>query len=288
MTSAAAASSEAPRRRDQMRAFVCRVGHLLLPPHELERIAQELEDNWFDSRESLQALTRECAEQLDIPVALADALRNEALDGRLLQRYSGRVPPLRTAIGQDSLFEAEEAVTPGSQALHKGYLTWEERENERTWMPFDNGFPSQLRGYAPTSPPRGRTNAHTPQRRRSPCEPRAENQHIERQRRAQQMRQELTQELRISNSRREVLVDPWRHSSTCRRPRSPVMCNARQRSIAGAQWSAACREMTREVAPTMPDGKSCPPLVGGGSVRPRSSSPMSSRGPQLLRKAQRA
>jgi len=76
----------------KFRRFVFRAGHLVAPPHQLEKIVEVLERNWYDSRESLRDLSDDAAACLGVPRELAKALRTEATEGRLLKRYSGPVP----------------------------------------------------------------------------------------------------------------------------------------------------------------------------------------------------
>eukprot|EP00928_Gymnodinium_smaydae_P051803 TRINITY_DN3542_c0_g1_i1.p1 TRINITY_DN3542_c0_g1~~TRINITY_DN3542_c0_g1_i1.p1 ORF type:complete len:660 (-),score=112.30 TRINITY_DN3542_c0_g1_i1:102-2006(-) len=81
----------------KFRRLVMRVGHLLAPPHELEKVFEELEQNWYDTRESLRELSDDAARCLGIPLDLAAALRAEAMEGKLLKRYTGRLPPVANA-----------------------------------------------------------------------------------------------------------------------------------------------------------------------------------------------
>eukprot|EP00929_Paragymnodinium_shiwhaense_P084226 TRINITY_DN45014_c0_g5_i1.p1 TRINITY_DN45014_c0_g5~~TRINITY_DN45014_c0_g5_i1.p1 ORF type:complete len:594 (-),score=85.65 TRINITY_DN45014_c0_g5_i1:371-2113(-) len=82
-----------PNQAFKLKGFVFRVGHLLAPPHELERVVEELGKNLFDSRDALRDLDEVSAQCLGIPSDLAAALKAEARQGRLLKRYAGKVPP---------------------------------------------------------------------------------------------------------------------------------------------------------------------------------------------------
>lgn len=108
----------------KFRCLVFRVGHLLAPPQELERVVGELQRNWYDTRESLKDLSDVAARCMGIPVALAAALRAEAFQGKLLKRHAGPIPPMlpmeagdATRVSGDGDANGTNVPQPGSGAL---------------------------------------------------------------------------------------------------------------------------------------------------------------------------
>lgn len=108
------------RERGPVRGLILRVGHLLHSVPELEYYADFLEQQGFESRESLANLTDELAIEFNIPAKLASCLREEVSKKRLKQRYTGPVLPLqdieaRDAVSVPRLHECE--ITPKARAL---------------------------------------------------------------------------------------------------------------------------------------------------------------------------
>lgn len=86
-------------QRSPVRGLILRVGHLMHPVPELEAYADFLEKQGFTTRESLGDLTEDIAEEFDLPLKLASALRAEVANNHLKRRYSGPVLPLQEIEG---------------------------------------------------------------------------------------------------------------------------------------------------------------------------------------------
>lgn len=286
---------------DQVDRAVVLVGLKLgMRVSQLHELAAVLVQNGFSTRRSLEDLTDYFAEALGLPLKLAAALRDDAVGPPAWQK-AGRVP---TPPKAPEAYVFGQSVGPGGARIPKhirvGILSFESALPEdmrpprslAEWMHPNNGFPSGLRDYLPTSPPRAtspasaRKGTGSPLRRpASPAEPRAHHCHLQRQASARQQRHEALHELHVSHARRES-HDAYRASSFHRRTSCGLFLSSPRRTmITGTESPLQLKdEMPARSSPSSrcstPRGRRCPSpgaatprCGGGGATTPRCTTP---------------
>mmetsp|Transcript_69372 Transcript_69372/g.201236 ORF Transcript_69372/g.201236 Transcript_69372/m.201236 type:complete len:566 (+) Transcript_69372:84-1781(+) len=218
--------------------------------------------NWFDAPSALADVTDACATELGIPVALAQALRSEA------------VPPRnRFASEQGGSCESSPvSISTGAGGMLRGEATVGADSTGSQASPVTRGSPSLVdvvaRPAQQTTPTRAaspRSAARTKNqgsRSSSPlgrCGKSPLEQHVERLRRGRQAKKQELHEMRISNTRSEQAAEPWVGTSAAKRsPRLVFSGPMRSTSIAGFERAVLCREMTADIAPTAPSREPSP------------------------------
>jgi len=190
---------------------------------QLETVAAALLSNGFDTREALEDLPDVTALSLGAPLGLAAVIREEA-----------RGPSPWTKFGPVSKIDD---VEPRPEAVA------EKRDAE--------DFNWRLRSYTPTARPRtSKSGAPRPKSARGAS---AAMRHRDRMSTGRDTRHQELHTLRVSAFRRDVQHDAWMESTFNRRNVRPVMSTARCRSIAGFELPQYSRELTNDVALTVPD-----------------------------------
>mmetsp|Transcript_105402 Transcript_105402/g.263791 ORF Transcript_105402/g.263791 Transcript_105402/m.263791 type:complete len:403 (+) Transcript_105402:121-1329(+) len=195
----------------------------------VDHLANILVENWFDTPAALSDLTDDCAAELHVPLALAGALRDEAL------RLAGRGPFAWSAGSKPEL--------PVPMSSRRG---WQDSTPE-------------VRARSSSVKARGRARSGSPSSTRCCTKVSVEN-HVERHRRGRENKQQDLYEVRISNQWTETVTDPWVETSAAKRSGRVVWPAAGgSRSIAGAENPLRCKEMCADIAPTAPVSR---PVVG--------------------------
>jgi len=152
------ATTEAPRlRRDpyemtpqgvyrmsskEPKSLVCkqvlRVGHRLHAPWELEKYARILEDHNFTTRESLQQLGEQEAMRMRVPMKLANALREKAIQDTIRERGGPRTA--RRSSAQSSISTNRSSGYLGNSPQNSPRTT--QRQPERTAVASPQTFSS--------------------------------------------------------------------------------------------------------------------------------------------------
>eukprot|EP00927_Polykrikos_kofoidii_P003999 TRINITY_DN11592_c0_g3_i1.p1 TRINITY_DN11592_c0_g3~~TRINITY_DN11592_c0_g3_i1.p1 ORF type:complete len:451 (+),score=34.84 TRINITY_DN11592_c0_g3_i1:52-1404(+) len=245
----------------QVKHSVLRVGlKQRVRPSQLLTISTSLENNGYTTRKALKNLTDEVATQLKIPLEFAAALREDA-NAMAPWVKVGPLPPAQRI----EPYTLAQQGTPGPGVgpqirrinhISGGFPTFEStspRDSKAVWMGATYGFPGQLRCYTPRSTPVQKNRDESPSpsllcrsssRESSPASRRAYDNHVARQSSARDLRERD----------RSVGSDPWMASSSNRRGSSAVFSGKPvRRCIAGYDNPRRCAELTRDVAPTLPD-----------------------------------
>jgi len=228
--------------------FITRVGLSLGFKHaELAEIAMVIDRAGFETIDSLQNLSDNIADELEVDLRLAEVLREESI-GRPPWMKLGPLPAYpRSDDEQDdadvawSLGHQRSSGSPGPRGM---YLFESSTPREcSTWSQLSGGLP--LRDVGTRSPWR---------RAQSPAEERAFKVHRERHQEGRAKRVVELHELRVSNKRRDKTPDPWLNTSCFKRSSAAIIPTAgNSRSMAFAQWPERARDVCGDIAPTITD-----------------------------------
>lgn len=232
---------------------------------EMERICEILRDNWFDTPESLGQLTEKVARELEIPLRLVHAIRDELGLNQKTQargerdRSPQRIRPQSPLRGDRRPMSPRRAQSPRGQRSRDGYprkqfrddtaLELSERKSStpkagpKTKPEWLGGFPSPLREYEPSG--FGDYDPESVEENQK----KAMERHIARQQQGRVWKQQEVNQIRISNGRWETVDDPWRDTSYYKRQsRAVIPVAATSRSIAGMQFQRHACEAAAEIA----------------------------------------
>jgi len=181
------ASADAPRG---VGWYVGRAGlPLSMKTAQLHAISEALEENGFSTHESLRGLTDELAMKLQVPPALASALRADAVRNDDSTSRSWEAGDSNSSCGDHVVFTpAPSRGTPSQDVIQAG-----KTEEAQQWRTVLAGFPGQLEAYlrkderpTPVSSATSPRNSVRRMRPASPSESRAEFAHLSRQQSARE------------------------------------------------------------------------------------------------------
>mmetsp|Transcript_43598 Transcript_43598/g.100488 ORF Transcript_43598/g.100488 Transcript_43598/m.100488 type:complete len:834 (-) Transcript_43598:101-2602(-) len=250
--------------------FITRIGLSLGFKHvELAEIAMVIDRAGFETIDSLQNLSDNIADELEVDLRLAEVLREESI-GRPPWMKLGPLPSFprsrwtssRQCLDDSTMFEAAESRSddehdedilwsagglhrssgsPGPRGMHLHEASTPREYS--TWSQLSGGLP--LRDVGTRSPWR---------RAQSPAEERAFKVHRERHNEGRTKRCFDLHEMRVSNKRRDKTPDPWVNTSSFKRSSAAIIPTAgNSRSMAFAQWPERARDVCGDIAPTITD-----------------------------------